>query len=104
MSSSTESASAELASAIQSRDRKAVASTLNLIEDHRPSARLQVEQLFAALDPDRLERQGQLVGITGPPGVGKSEAVEQIAIEQDRPLIDLRLLLMEPTDLRGRMQ
>jgi hypothetical protein len=27
--------------------------------------------------------------------------VEQVAAEQDRPLIDLRLLLMEPTDLRG---
>jgi hypothetical protein len=39
--------------------------------------------------------------IWGAPGLGKSEAVEQIAIEQDRPLIDLRLLLMEPTDLRG---
>lgn len=39
--------------------------------------------------------------IWGPPGVGKSEAVEQIASEQNRPLIDLRLLLMEPTDLRG---
>lgn len=39
--------------------------------------------------------------VWGPPGVGKSEAVEQIADEQNRPLIDLRLLLMEPTDLRG---
>ena len=39
--------------------------------------------------------------VWGPPGIGKSEAIEQIALEQNRPLIDLRLLLMEPTDLRG---
>jgi hypothetical protein len=39
--------------------------------------------------------------VWGAPGLGKSEAIEQIAAEQGRPLIDLRLLLMEPTDLRG---
>jgi hypothetical protein len=40
----------------------------------------------------------------GPPGIGKSELVENIAYEQipgNNLLIDLRLALMEPTDLRG---
>ena len=37
----------------------------------------------------------------GPPGVGKSEIVETITQERSGYMIDLRLALMEPTDLRG---
>ena len=41
------------------------------------------------------------VFIWGPPGVGKSEIVESITQERNGYMIDLRLALMEPTDLRG---
>lgn len=37
----------------------------------------------------------------GPPGIGKSEIVAQIAEEQNRPVIDVRLSLWEPTDIKG---
>ena len=37
----------------------------------------------------------------GPPGIGKSELVENIATEMNGYMIDLRLAQMEPTDLRG---
>lgn len=37
----------------------------------------------------------------GPPGVGKSQIVAQIAARRALPLIDIRLAQMEPTDLRG---
>lgn len=37
----------------------------------------------------------------GPPGVGKSQMVAQIAARHDVPMIDIRLSQMEPTDLRG---
>ena len=37
----------------------------------------------------------------GPPGVGKSEIVDTITQERAGMMIDLRLALMEPTDLRG---
>lgn len=39
--------------------------------------------------------------IWGPPGIGKSDIIAQIGKKSDRPVIDLRLLLMEPTDLKG---
>lgn len=39
--------------------------------------------------------------IWGPPGIGKSDIIAQIGAKQNRPVIDLRLLLMEPTDLKG---
>lgn len=37
----------------------------------------------------------------GPPGVGKSQIVAQIAARHGVPLVDVRLSQMEPSDLRG---
>ena len=37
----------------------------------------------------------------GPPGIGKSDIVKQIGAEQDREVIDVRLSLWEPTDIKG---
>jgi len=41
------------------------------------------------------------VMLWGPPGVGKSQMVAQIAAGHGVPLIDIRLSQMEPSDLRG---
>ena len=41
------------------------------------------------------------VMLWGPPGVGKSQIIAQIADKHQVPLIDIRLSQMEPTDLRG---
>ncbi|NLJ77168.1 MAG: AAA family ATPase, partial [Peptococcaceae bacterium] len=41
------------------------------------------------------------VMLWGPPGVGKSSIVQQIAAEKDWGFLDLRLLLLNPIDLRG---
>jgi len=41
------------------------------------------------------------VMLWGPPGVGKSQIVAQVAARRQVPLIDIRLAQMEPTDLRG---
>ena len=41
------------------------------------------------------------VFIWGPPGIGKSEIVSSITQERSGYMIDMRLALMEPTDLRG---
>jgi len=41
------------------------------------------------------------VMIWGPPGVGKSELVAQVAKSHEVPLIDIRLSQLEPSDLRG---
>ena len=37
----------------------------------------------------------------GPPGIGKSDIVKQIGDEQERDVIDVRLSLWEPTDIKG---
>ena len=41
------------------------------------------------------------VMLWGPPGVGKSSIVRQIAAESGWGFLDLRLLLLNPIDLRG---
>ena len=41
------------------------------------------------------------VFLWGPPGIGKSSIVAQIAKEAEMGFIDLRLSLLDPTDLRG---
>jgi len=41
------------------------------------------------------------VFLWGPPGIGKSSIVSQIAKEKNIGFIDLRLSLLDPTDLRG---
>jgi hypothetical protein len=41
------------------------------------------------------------VMLWGPPGVGKSQMVEQVAVKNNVPVIDIRLSQMEPSDLRG---
>ena len=41
------------------------------------------------------------VFIWGAPGIGKSSIVKQIAKEQELNFLDLRLSLLDPTDLKG---
>ena len=41
------------------------------------------------------------VFVWGPPGIGKSDIVKQIGEELKRPVIDVRLSLWEPTDIKG---
>lgn len=37
----------------------------------------------------------------GPPGIGKSDIIKQLGYEQEREIIDVRLSLWEPTDIKG---
>lgn len=41
------------------------------------------------------------VFLWGQPGVGKSDLIAQIANEQNRKVVDMRLLLCDPTDIKG---
>ncbi len=48
-----------------------------------------------------LEGHHTPVMLWGPPGVGKSQMVAEVAKKHGKPVIDIRLSQMEPTDLRG---
>ncbi|MCW9027188.1 MAG: MoxR family ATPase [Thiovulaceae bacterium] len=49
----------------------------------------------------KLVEQKVAVFLWGAPGIGKSSIVKQIAQKKDIGFIDLRLALMDPTDLKG---
>jgi len=49
----------------------------------------------------RCMKVGRPAMIWGPPGIGKSELIAEIGEETGRPVIDMRLLLLEPTDIKG---
>ncbi len=44
---------------------------------------------------------GQPVFVWGPPGVGKSQVVTQVAEDMGVELVDIRAVLLDPVDLRG---
>ena len=61
-------------------------------------------QLLTVLEREfqaALHGQHTPVMLWGPPGVGKSQMVAQVAERHGMPMIDLRLSQMEPSDLRG---
>jgi LAO/AO transport system kinase len=66
----------QLASRIAACEKAAVAAALNLIEDRRPAAQARIETLLSQL----AARAGvHRVGLTGPPGVGKSTLTSVLA-------------------------
>jgi hypothetical protein len=55
-------------------------------------------------DTVELAKKGQrtpVIKIEGPPGVGKSQAIQQVANEMGIGYVDMRLALMDPTDVSG---
>jgi hypothetical protein len=61
-------------------------------------------QLLTILEQEFVStRQGHHtpVMLWGPPGVGKSDMVREVAHSHQAPVIDIRLSQMEPSDLRG---
>ena len=65
----------QLASRIRRGERAAVASGLNLLDNKRGEARTCSARLLASLSGDRWLNEGHLIGVTGPPGAGKSSLV-----------------------------
>ena len=65
----------QLALRIQRGERAAVASGLNLLDNKLAEARNCAARLLASLSGERWLNEGHLVGITGPPGAGKSSLV-----------------------------
>jgi len=61
-------------------------------------------QLLLVLETEFLsvtEGRHTPVMMWGPPGVGKSQMVSEVAARYRAPVIDIRLSQMEPSDLRG---
>jgi LAO/AO transport system kinase len=71
----------EIARGVKSGDKTLISRALNMIENKRPAIERQVTALLALLARGSEAGHGQRIGITGPPGVGKSSLVAVLARE-----------------------
>jgi LAO/AO transport system kinase len=68
-----------LARAVLARDRVAIGAALNIVEDRRPPARQEAAALLQTLRSSGAVDRGHRIGVTGPPGVGKSTLIAALA-------------------------
>jgi LAO/AO transport system kinase len=92
------SAERGLAGRIAAADKAAVASALNLIEDRRPEAQARIETLLDSLSS---RANVQRVGLTGPPGVGKSTLTSVLARELRARGKSVGVLAVDPSSKRS---
>ncbi len=85
------------AAAIASGDRAAVANALNLLDDRRPAARREAAALLAHLQQHQDKPGGQLIGITGPPGAGKSTLSASLIRVWRRRGLRVAVLAVDPS-------
>src|SRR5947208_7240764 len=70
----------ELGRRLREGDRSAAPAALNLIEDRSPEGRIKAAELLAEVSPAAMggEAPAHLVGVTGPPGAGKSSLLSAL--------------------------
>ncbi|HXG19531.1 MAG TPA: hypothetical protein VNN62_10725, partial [Methylomirabilota bacterium] len=92
-------------------ERKSIAAALNLIEDRRPARQTQALALLDELAA--LPAPAHIVGITGPPGVGKSSLISRLIDIAMRNKRRMGIVAVDPSSKvsggailgdRGRMQ
>jgi LAO/AO transport system kinase len=81
----------------------AAPTALNLLESRTPEARAQAADLLAAVSPAALggEAPAHVVGITGPPGVGKSSLLSRLVAEWRSRDRTVAVLAVDPTSRRS---
>jgi LAO/AO transport system kinase len=99
----TESDGEALAERLRTGDLAAAPSVLNLLESRAGGARQQTERLLAALSPAALggEASGHVVGVTGPPGVGKSSLLSRLAGAWRAQERSVAVLAVDPSSRRS---
>jgi GTPase len=93
------SASSSLAAALRAGDRRALARAITLAESTRPDHRAEAERLIERVLP---ETGGAVrIGITGPPGAGKSTFIERFGREGIALGRRVAVLAVDPASKRG---
>jgi LAO/AO transport system kinase len=93
----------ELGGRLAQGDLSAAAAVLNLVENRTPGAREQTAALLASVSPTKLdgEAPAHLVGITGPPGVGKSSLLSRLVAAWRELGRSVAVLAVDPTSRRS---
>ncbi len=92
-----------LAARLRAHDLSAAPAVLNLVESRTEAARAQTEELLAAVSPAALggEAPGQLIGVTGPPGVGKSTLLSRLVADWRSRGRSVAVLAVDPSSRRS---
>jgi LAO/AO transport system kinase len=93
----------ELGARLRDRDLSAAPAVLNLLESRAPGAREQARELLAQVSPGVLgaEAAGHVIGVTGPPGVGKSSLLSRLASEWRSRGRSVAVLAVDPSSRRS---
>jgi LAO/AO transport system kinase len=94
---------AELGRRLRARDLTAAPAVLNLVENRTGEAREQAEALLASVSPGALGREApaHIVGVTGPPGVGKSSLLSRLVAAWRERERSVAVLAVDPTSRRS---
>ena len=90
---------AGLAAALRAGDRRALARAVTLIESTRPDHRGDAERLIEAILPH--SGGATRLGITGPPGAGKSTFIERFGLDGLKRGRKIAVLAVDPASKRG---
>jgi LAO/AO transport system kinase len=93
----------DLGARLRARDLSAAPAALNLIESRASDARVQAEKLLAEVSPASLghDAPGHIVGVTGPPGVGKSSLLSRLVAEWRTRERSVAVLAVDPSSRRS---
>jgi LAO/AO transport system kinase len=93
----------ELGRRLREGDLTAAPAVLNLVENRTEDAREQTDALLAAVSPAALggEPPAHIVGVTGPPGVGKSSLLSRLIAEWRRRERSVAVLAVDPSSRRS---
>ena len=93
----------DLGARLRERDLSAAPAALNLIESRAPDARAEAERLLAEVSPAALgaEPAAHIIGVTGPPGVGKSSLLSRLLAEWRRRGRSVAVLAVDPSSRRS---
>ncbi len=93
----------ELARRLRQGDLLAAPAVLNLVENQTPAARRQAQHLLVALSPQAIgaEAQAHVIGVTGPPGVGKSSLLSRLVARWRGGGRSVAVLAVDPSSRRS---
>jgi LAO/AO transport system kinase len=90
---------AALLRSLRQGDRRVLARAITLVESSRPDHREQAERLVEALLPET--GKAVRIGISGPPGAGKSTFIERFGLEGIALGRRIAVLAVDPASKRG---
>jgi LAO/AO transport system kinase len=89
----------DLAAALRGGSRRALARAVTLVESTRPDHRAEAERLIEAILP--ITGGATRIGITGPPGAGKSSFIERFGLDGIARGHRIAVLAVDPGSKRG---